>query len=91
MKKDKVRKLLTDMTGFVKKITLGVPGTLSQGRERAEDMKDYYKLGLDLEQEKKLMAERHSYDVKLNNMRSSSSGGRSSGSPSTNYPYFKYG
>lgn len=94
MKKDKITEAInrTDMTGFVNNedsITLGVPvGTLSQGaRERAEDMEDYVtKLELDLEQEKKLMAERHSYDVKLNNMRSqsSSSGGRSgSGSPST--------
>ena len=92
MKKDKITEAInrTDMTGFVNNedsITLGVPvGTLSQGaRERAEDMKDYVtKLELDLEQEKKLMAERHSYDVKLNNMRSSSRSSSSGGGRSGN-------
>lgn len=90
MKKDKITEAMnrTDMTGFVNNqdsITLGVPvGTLSQGaRERAEDMKDYMtKLDLDLEHEKKLMTERHNFDIKLNNTRSSS-GGSGGGSNSS--------
>lgn len=72
-KKDKISEAIdrTNLLGYVNNqdsITLGVPtGTLSQSaRERAEAMEDYVKKSeIDLENEFKVMEERHKYDVKL--------------------------
>ena len=90
-KKDQISEAIdrTNMLGYVNNtdaVTLGVPaGTLSQpARERAEAMEDYIaKVEIDVKAEKDLMAERHTYDIKILNLKDQidarSAGRRSSG------------